>query len=280
MKISILTTLTNPTERQDKWIEALSNYLEFADEVVVVNGGKPIVFVDVKPNPKLRIVEMPWPYVWNWVELPHHLNFGLQYCGGDWIIKLDIDQFIHERHYDELRQKLAECPDECYVATMQKMSFTYAKKYYQKGEQPVCFRNKEFIKIGKDINKRTDLCFPVDTRNIKGFETVAGKILYLGTTLPTYKTGVKYFNYDYFFKTQEFTKEEFWRFSQAYYDYFKEWTFGDSKERAFEVFINMLRGRHERAPYTEDDNTHSKWIKQAVAQLTPEQFGYNGWGLI
>jgi len=45
---------------------------------------------------KVKYIWEPWPYEWNWVELPKHLNIGLAECTGDWVLKLDIDQFIHE----------------------------------------------------------------------------------------------------------------------------------------------------------------------------------------
>jgi len=45
MKISIFTTITDPEARQDPYLEAIENYLDFADEVVVVDGN---------PNPETQ----------------------------------------------------------------------------------------------------------------------------------------------------------------------------------------------------------------------------------
>jgi hypothetical protein len=169
VKISILTTITNPDERQDKWREALACYCDFADEVVVVDGSN-VGHNDLNPNKgvfkdsqwwKLRVIRLEWPYEWNWIELPRHLNEGRKHCVGDWIIKLDIDQFFHEKDFEKVRQKLAECSGECQVATFQKMSLVYGKKYYQKGGQPIAFRNQPEIVIGRSLDRATDLCFPI-----------------------------------------------------------------------------------------------------------------------
>ena len=45
MKISVITTITNPEERQDRWQEALSCFCDFADEVIVVNVGKSLTII-------------------------------------------------------------------------------------------------------------------------------------------------------------------------------------------------------------------------------------------
>jgi len=293
MKISILTTITNPDERQDKWREALTCYKEFADEVVVVNGGddkgdlfllkdEPDYFTHVE---RIKVVHLPWPYEWNWIELPKHLNAGLEQCTGDWVIKLDIDQFIHEKDFRTLRAKLRTCPRDCDVATFQKMSMTYGKKYYQKGGQPIAFRRRDYIKFGQNIEKETDLCFPIDIRvfrdEIYGEAMIDNYLLPVGETpLKSFKTGISYWNYDYFFKTKEFTKKEFFRFSRAYHRYFKKWTFGRTERKAFDVFLKMMKGRHDRAPYTYELKDHPKHIREAVRNLAKDQFGLSAWGLL
>ena len=157
------------------------------------------------------------------------------------------------------------------------MSFVAGKKYFQKGGQPIAFRNEHKVVIGKNLDKETDLCFPIKQT---GITYVAGYDLPVGTELMAFKTGISYWNYDYFFKTKEFTKKEFWRFSRAYNRYFKKWTFGDSEEASFKIFLDMQRGRYNRAPYTYKLKDHSKHIQQAIKELTPEQFGHSGWGLL
>ena len=278
MKLSILTTITNPVERQDRWVEAIACYKELADEVVVVDGSdiQKKDFVVDQVN-KVKYVHLPWPQDWNWIELPKHLNAGLEVCTGDWILKLDIDQFINEKDFDGLRGLLTNADEHEDALTLQKMSMLYGGRYFQKGPMSVLFRNKPYIKIGKDINERTDLCFPI---KFKEYESVGDYQLPTGTTLPTGKLGIQYWNYDYFFKTKEFTQKEFWRFSQAYHRYFGAWTFGTNEEVAMKVFLNMMKGRYVRAPYTYKLEDHSKYIRKAVEELKLEQFGYNGWGLV
>lgn len=312
MKISILTTIANPRERQDKWLEAFECYKDFANQLVVVNGSKKLRFNFLSPglcdfrsqeeiakdeikqklldrkrgysidgNEKFIIVNQAWPEEWNWVELPRHLNAGLEQCTGDWVIKLDIDQFIHEKDFEAIRATLHRCPDYISVVTFQKMTLLYGKKYYQKGPVPIAFRRQPEIKIGKDINKRTDLCFPIKQTGVEVVTYEKGRYeLPTGEGLLTYKGGQHFWNYDYFFKDKRFTKREFWRFSRAYHRYFKEWTFGNTSNASFKIFINNMSSRYKKAPYTYKLEDHPKYIRQAVQELIPDQFGYNGWGIV
>lgn len=278
MKLTILTTVTNPEERQDPWVEALKCYLGLADEVVVVNGGSNKHY-DFPPF--VKCVDLAWPYEWNWVEYPRHLNFGKQHCTGDWILRLDIDQFIHEKDFDELRKRLEEAPDNVQAMTMQKMSFTYGGKYYQKGEAIICIRNLPTIAFGKETGKDTDLCFPIIQT---GTEVVydGDNILYelpIGRPLEVGRTGVSYWNYDYYFKTLEFTTKEFFRMSRAYHRYYDTWKFGDSEKKAFIVFCNMLKARNQQSSYIAEVKDHPKYIQDKIKNITPEQFGHSAWGL-
>jgi hypothetical protein len=287
MKLTILTTITNPSLRQDRWIEALSCYQDLADEVVIVDGSeKKVLNTNLHFGNKFKVVHLPWPYNWNWIELPRHLNAGLSQATGDWILKLDIDQLIHENDFQGLRQTLADLPSDCQGATMQKKSFTYQGKYFEKGGQEILFRNDKNIRFGKNIDKRTDLCFPIV---VMGSEQVyyygsndheapqdSYDLLY-GKSLKSMKTRFSYWNYDYFFKTEDFTRREFWRMSQAYEKYFGSFDFGDSEEASFQKFLNMIKGRHDRSPYTADLSIHSKYIRKEVEELTPEQLGFNCW---
>ena len=161
---------------------------------------------------------------------------------------------------------------------------TYGGKYFQKGGQPICFRNKPNIKIGKNKDKKTDLCFAIDyTGSVKIVDLVCLKESYylpVGNQLKEFKSGIKYWNYDYFFKTQLFTKKEFWRFSRAWNRYCGDWQFGGSEATSFKIFMDGMKGKHDKAPYTYELEDHSKYIKEAVKNLTKDQFGHSAWGLL
>lgn len=283
MKLSILTTITNPIERQDQWIEALNNYCELADEVVVMNGGKPIIFYDITLNPKIKIIDLDWPFEWNWVEYPKHLNTGKEHCTGDWILRLDIDQFIHEKDFQNLRERIAKTIIDHNVLTMQKISYTYGGGYYQKGGTEIIVRNIPQIMFGKAIGQDTDLCFPIYVQEYEEVLDENEELVYslpVGRKVPAERTGVSYHNYDYYFRDMEVTKREFWRASRAWNRYYKNWNFGDSEQRSFDIFCKMIKARHDNSSLFAKPEDHPQYIRQAVKEISSDRLGYNGWGIL
>jgi len=109
-------------------------------------------------------------------------------------------------------------------------------------------------------------------------EEVEDYKLHMGYELATDKSSISFWNYDYFFKTKAFTKKEYFRFSKAYQRYFGEWKFGSTEEEAFEKFMKSIKSKWDRAPYNALPESHPKYIRKAVNDLTPEQLGLNAWG--
>jgi len=285
MKLSIITTVTDPFKRQDPYIEALASYIDLADEVVVVCGRKKDAqdvrdgFLDLK-EPRIKFVYLDWPSDWDFSELPKHLNAGLEAATGDWVIKADIDYIFHHNTMKELRRRLEQMslfP----VATLQKYLFVTHAKCYQKGQNPLAINKKEFPNIcyGEAVNKKTDLCYPIFPKiggvNKKGVPT--------GAAVPEKrwgKTGIAFYVYDNTFKTQDVVKEEFWKMSKAWHSYFGEWKWGKTKEEAFEVWIEMMRSRLNKCAYSFAPQAHPKYIQEKIKNITDEQFGFRGWGML
>lgn len=279
MKLSILTTISNPQERQDPYIEALQCYLDVADEVVIVDGSR-IKYDSWAMFPQLKLVHHFWPEEWDWSQLPVSLNRGLEKCTGDWVLKLDIDQFIHQNDIYELKRRLRNIHKPC--ATFQKYSVTYNKRFYQKGEMITAINKGKYgdkISFGEDINENSDLCRPIWHDLLYNEKRVPlGRLIQEDECG---RTGITIWNFDYTFKTQELTRKEFYRFAKAYTSYFDDSPFGSSEEESFQIFCDLHKGRYKKANYEITDmNILPKYIQHAYINLKPSQFGYNGWGIL
>ena len=88
MKISITTTMTDPESRKDPWREALKCYEEMADEVIITGQN--------------------WKYDFKWNEIGEFFQEGLDKASGDWVIRMDLDYFFHEKDFLNLRKYLAK----------------------------------------------------------------------------------------------------------------------------------------------------------------------------
>ncbi|KKM17062.1 hypothetical protein LCGC14_1679540 [marine sediment metagenome] len=280
MKISIITTITNPDERQYAWAEAIRNYLALADEVVIVNGGEPLYEnLDFMDNPRLRIINLPWPDKWHWSELPVHLNAGLEAATGVWVIKTDIDYFFHEKDMPTIRFGLNEAENYA-IAGFQKRGIINRNRYYNKCDLPVAINKASMgsaIKFGIDPDQETDWCFPVMVNGEKTFKN--GNKVPLGKVAPenlAYGVGIPIWNYDAFFRTKEVQKKEFWRFAQAYATAFdKSW--GKTEEGSFKYWVEMMRSRVAKIHNPLDILSHPIHIQERLKAMTPDEWGYNNW---
>lgn len=285
MKLSIITTITDPDKRQDPYLEALQCYYELADEVVIVNGGSSQIYKKIQEGlgigqiqmEKFKIVELAWGEEWSWEELPKHLNAGLEAATGDWVIKMDIDQIIHESDFEETRKRLESCP--LMVATFQKMSYYPVKRYVHKGQMLVAINKKEAgdsLKFGEEEGKYTDLCLPVLVDHINEKGVPVGKI-----PRGFGRTGVPIWNFDYTFKTPDVAMKEFFRFSKAHRRYFGTSSWGNSKEEAFKVLCNMIKTRIEKHSFPiTDDSSIPKYVRKRLMNMRPDELGHSGWGII
>ena len=84
MKISIITTMTNPEERKDPWKEALECYEDFADEVIIT--GK------------------DWPIEFSWEQIGQYFQKGFEKASSDWVIRMDLDYFFHEKDFKAIKK--------------------------------------------------------------------------------------------------------------------------------------------------------------------------------
>ena len=84
--LSIFTSMTNPEKRNDPWKEALSCYEALADEVVIVGNN--------------------WPEEFLWDEIGKTFQSGFEKASSDWVIRMDIDYFFHEKDFLKIRNAL------------------------------------------------------------------------------------------------------------------------------------------------------------------------------
>lgn len=281
MTISALVCVTNPDKRQDPWKESINAMLSWASEVVVVCGREEDVDL-IKgefKQPNVKAHYMEWEDDYNWDAYPRHLNFGLQFCTGDWVIRMDIDYVTKEEWESKLAANLFGF-EKSKAVTFQKFSTITWDKVYQKGPT-ILGINRRFKEVGfgKDINNYTDLCVPI---NITGFENG----IPIGTKIEdkdVARSHLEFMNYDYCFKDEQVAIATFLRGSLAHKRFFGTTNWGEDLVRAKEVFIEMMQGRlhnKEKHIFYFDVDRHPIYIREKVKNLTEDRFGFNGWNLL
>lgn len=310
MSISIFTTITNPRTRRDAYLEALQCYLDFADEVIIIDGSpissyyKTILEIDKLKfdRNKIKILRHLWPREFDWKFIGQQFQRGLDSCSGDWAIRMDIDYLLHEDDFEAIKEFLKNC--DAPVACFPKRQFLKADRYSVKAILPIAYNKKKYGNRIK-LDSGGDLCQP----SLDGVEINKDEMPIISRKVPTiisdnvtdeqkkkrlpgvfeedgmtytYGSFIPIWNYECLLKTKEVEAKEFYRMARAWGRTFGENMMGiDSEEKALEKFLQMQVGRYKTAGHNIIPiDQHPRYMQETIKNLTPEQFGYNLWGEI
>lgn len=284
MTFGIHVSVTNPEANHFPWRQAIQSYLDFADEVVVVDGCSDDGTAEAlkewaEREPKLSIITLDWPKgVFDYSEFPKHLNAGMAALSTDWKMKVDIDYIFHESFHEQFRKNATYCSKNDFALSYGKLHIINKDHCYFKVNVPFCVRANPSVVYGKEKDQMSgDWAYPIHWDGVSYDHGVpVGRKL---KTSESFILGVNLWNYNYFFRTAEETMTYFWRYTQAYNPYHKT-GFGDTKEKAFMTFLNIERGRMRKAQFYDivlED--HPKIMQDSVSKLNQKQYGFNNWGI-
>lgn len=253
MKISLFTTCSNPIKRQDPIIEALNCYVDLADEVVVIDGGQEKIDYDwVLENPKIRQIKYNWPKKFDWEFIGQQFQRGYEACTGDWVIRMDLDMFIHEKDMDAIKAIL-QTHSEAPAISFFKKQFYLVDRFNVKSRMVVCVNKKKY---GDRIrfDSGGDLCQP----SLDGKEILHNEVPF---------SGIPIYNYDFSFKSLDVINKDWPRFRNAWNKKFNK----DMGE-----FKDMVVGRYKARQWEKIPiEAHPKYIKDKIITINGKQLGYN-----
>lgn len=276
MKVSAFTVITNPGKRYYPWIPSIQSALNFADEVVIVDGSSPELHAyHEEIFPQVKWVREIWPDEWNWDQWPIKFNKGLQACTGDWAIRFDVDYVFPHNWKKDIKPALERIGNQR-TARFQKLSAFTAKKWYTKGVFQYGFNRKYKDTMYGSGESKTDLLVPI-VMEVDG-PVPKGRLVHdseMGNT------ALKFFNYDHVFQTKEAVENHFYEYSKAYKRYFGETPWGETPEESLKKFIEMMKKRKDEVQLvTIPFDVQPAVMKDTLSILKPEQWGHNGWGLV
>jgi len=245
MKLSIFTSMTNPEKRNDAWKEAISCYEDIADEVIIV-GEK-------------------WPEEFKFDIIGQTYQEGFKKASGDWVLRMDLDYFFHERDIQNIRKVLEKYPSSPAVAFPQYQFFT-PDRYHVKTIICTALNKKHFPNI--DQNGGGDLCLPtLNNKRIMPSEVPLAKI-------PVWQ-------YDSLFRTKEIIANDRARFARAWYRQFNNYgdRGGPTPEEAFNAWFEMIKIKYKKHVIKAKINDHPKYIQNRLLGIEKNQFGYDAFGL-
>lgn len=256
--ISIFTSVTDPIRRGEHYNESIRCYRDLADEVVVVNGGGQIT-----NHLGVKYVNHKWPEEFKWDFIGQQFTRGYKACTGDWVLHMDLDWLFHERDFDAVRQTLISNPDTP-AMTFYKWQFLTPDKYNLKSRLVVAV-NKKIYGDRIKFNGGGDLCQP----------TLDGLDL---TVEDMPEARMNFYNYEKLFKTKEQVLDDVGRMDRAFFNLHEAYQYGvdGSNESAYEGWLRMMLGRLNKPHKAINISEHPRYIQEALKNLKPEQWGYNG----
>ena len=271
IKISTITPITNPIKRQDAFPDVIHNYLDFADEVIILDGGSTDGSVEyLKGLPeyksgKLKIEYMEWKEDFDWHTIGEHYQRGYELASGDWVFRMDIDYFFNERDFQNIRKYCEVYLDKSPALAFLKYQFLLADRYNIKCRYGLAGNKKMFG------NRLTWLGGPN-----KSQLALDKKFLDFGSDMIV-DTRIPYYNYDFSFKEESVIKEDFYRFAKARFRFDGlDWGY-ESKEKAWECFKDMQTRRFKDKSWKKIEiKDHPKYIQERIKNIKSSQFGYSG----
>jgi len=245
MKISVATTYTNPDERQDPWKEAITCYKDFADEIIVTGQD--------------------WPHDFSWDYIGKTFHEGFKKSTGDWVFRMDIDYFIHEKDIKKIKQalvKYSEYPAICFP----QYQFFLPNRFQLKTRLCIALNKKKYPNI--ELNGGGDMCLA----------TLNSKLI---TARDVPNTNIPIYQYDSMFRSKQVIAEDRSRFAKAWFNYFGN--FGDrggsDPEKAYDAWYKSVQTKYQFHTNKFNLDNHPKYIKNKIFALTDDQFGHSGFGL-
>lgn len=245
--LGIFTTLTDPGRRGDHYKESLKCYEDLADRVAIVDGHQ------------------TWPQEFQWDLIGQHFQWGYDQCPTDWVIHMDIDWIFHEKDFTKIRQAIMDYPNSPAIA-FYKWQFILPDRYNLKSRLVIAINKKKFGSRIK-FNSGGDLCQP----------SFDGKEIQLAETP---QAGVPFYCYEKMTKTVGQIRDDVGRMDRAYYRYFNKFLYSKdgSEESAYMGWLQMVRGRASKPSMHIGLDQHPKYIQETIAMLSPNQWGYDGFG--
>lgn len=243
MKLSIFTTASRGASAGDTLDQAMNCYYALADEVVVNTNE--------------------WPNDFSWDFIGHKFQEAYEQTTGDWVIHADLDFIFHEHDFGKIRQALKDYPNAPAVS-FYKWQFILPDRYNLKSRLAIAVNRGKF---GDRIrfNGGGDLCQPT----LDGVDIDLNEIP---------QAGVPFYNYEKLTKNKKQIMDDVERMDNAYLKYFGQTLYSNDELTAYEGWLRMACGRFNKPQAHIKLEQHPKYIQETIRNLTPDQWGYDGFG--
>ena len=245
MTLGIFTVASRGDTAGDTYNEALDCYKELADTV--------------------HVNDRQWPKEFRWEHIGQTFQDAYEHTNADWVIHCDCDFIFHEQDFIHIRQ-VVEANEFAPALSFYKYQFILPDRYTIKSRLVLAVNKKRYGDRIK-FNSGGDLCQPSLDGEYISPESVP-------------EAGIAFYNYEKLCKTKDQIKDDIERMDRAYKRTFDKSLYSRGSKSAYDGWYDMVKGRFNKPAEHIALERHPKFMQETIKNLTPEQFGYNGFGLI
>lgn len=137
------------------WKESLDSVLKFADEVIVVHGGKSdssgccpsLDYIQSIQSPKLSVLIFPWPDDFDWRQIAKTCTFGHIHAEGQWCFRALADEVFPD-DFIRIQDMLKQQPEHIKIVSVDRLYMLGNKYACPFHDKPLFFRNDHSIGYG------------------------------------------------------------------------------------------------------------------------------------
>lgn len=286
MKLSGHTSITSPKKAGYPYLESIRSFANLCDEVIVVDGGTTDGSLEeIAKIPKVKIIKgEKWERDFDWTIIGRNTNIGFKACSGDWAFHFDCDYIFHEDDVKTLRKEMDRIS--LPAIEMKKVNYVLTSENYFKGHFPLLVHKSAFkiICYGLAVDEKgvysATFLKPIIRAYTRKDGMEVGEVIKM-STVRVHRTNVPVYTYDFSFMTKEQIAENRSRFQTAVHR-FRDKDEPVSREKGFEIFAGMMKTRHSLCEKEGKAiiklEEHSKFIRDKVKNIKPEQFAHSGFG--
>lgn len=287
MKIGAFTITTNPIKNQYPIKESILSWLEYVDEMIIVDGGSDDGFIDwinELKNPKIVLIQdedVHWEDNWVYWRMGYNWARGFDECvkrNCDFIIKFDADYVVKEG-YDMQKEWDAMITNNVLALRFARKNFMLVDRYFTKRSKTLAVNIISAKKMGIPVRWGYDLenwglCDEAIIYKETKDKLLQGELL--GNNSVLFNSNIEVFNYGYCFRDEETAKELMFKNMRAFYA--QQGRDNLYKEKTWEDYIKKCQTEFKKVCSLIPIDVHPKIIQDRISKLTKNLGGYNLYG--